>query len=187
MSAIALKTCSNPSCENVEQKAGQFSKCSACKSVHYCSKECQVTHWKSGHKAECKIAKAKLAKTTKAVASMTVQEKQNAEMKELQDKHNMLLRQLTQTRAQLVGEGRRKQMQQLSLGALDKFEDDVKIHKAVGKMYMKTTLKESMEESGSIITACDESMQSLKKKEDFLEKKFQEAKKNIQEFTASLE
>ena len=27
--------------------------CSACKSVHYCTKECQRQHWKNGHKAMC--------------------------------------------------------------------------------------------------------------------------------------
>jgi hypothetical protein len=27
--------------------------CSACKSVHYCDKECQRQHWKNGHKAMC--------------------------------------------------------------------------------------------------------------------------------------
>ena len=33
--------------------------CSLCKLVYYCSKECQVAHWKTGgHKAECKKATA---------------------------------------------------------------------------------------------------------------------------------
>lgn len=29
--------------------------CSRCRAVKYCSKECQVAHWKGGHKGECKI------------------------------------------------------------------------------------------------------------------------------------
>lgn len=29
-------------------------RCSACKKVYYCSKECQRSHWHGGHKAECK-------------------------------------------------------------------------------------------------------------------------------------
>jgi hypothetical protein len=34
--------------------------CSRCKSVAYCSKECQVVHWKEmGHKKECSKLKAK--------------------------------------------------------------------------------------------------------------------------------
>ena len=33
-----------------------MSKCSQCKHAHYCSEECQVTHWKAGHKAECSPA-----------------------------------------------------------------------------------------------------------------------------------
>jgi len=28
--------------------------CSACKAVVYCSKECQIKHWRAGHKTECK-------------------------------------------------------------------------------------------------------------------------------------
>ena len=28
-------------------------KCAKCKQVFYCSRECQVAHWKSGHRREC--------------------------------------------------------------------------------------------------------------------------------------
>jgi hypothetical protein len=28
--------------------------CARCKSFHYCSKKCQVEHWKAGHKVDCK-------------------------------------------------------------------------------------------------------------------------------------
>jgi hypothetical protein len=28
--------------------------CTRCRSVSYCSKECQVAHWKAGHKQVCK-------------------------------------------------------------------------------------------------------------------------------------
>jgi hypothetical protein len=35
-------------------KAGATLKCGKCKAVHYCSKECQVYHWKDGlHKQYC--------------------------------------------------------------------------------------------------------------------------------------
>ena len=33
-------------------------KCSQCKAASYCSKECQLKHWKSGHKQECKLAQS---------------------------------------------------------------------------------------------------------------------------------
>eukprot|EP00798_Chlamydomonas_sp_ICE-L_P007273 gene7273-385_t len=59
------------SCDNCDKAEGgkQFSRCSACRSARYCSKECQtdhwanapttaprsaVNHWDSGHKKECK-------------------------------------------------------------------------------------------------------------------------------------
>ena len=33
--------------------------CAGCKSVSYCSKACQNTDWKNGHKQKCKIMQAK--------------------------------------------------------------------------------------------------------------------------------
>ena len=41
-------------CAKVATVNKQFSQCAACKTVHYCSRECQKSHWKSGHKAACK-------------------------------------------------------------------------------------------------------------------------------------
>ena len=35
---------------------GEFKTCSRCKKAIYCSKECQVAHWKNGHKQVCKPA-----------------------------------------------------------------------------------------------------------------------------------
>jgi hypothetical protein len=42
-------------CNQPAQAGMKLFKCSACKSVRYCSKECQAQHWKAGgHKQECK-------------------------------------------------------------------------------------------------------------------------------------
>ncbi|KAI3929732.1 hypothetical protein MKX01_025900 [Papaver californicum] len=30
------------------------SRCSRCKSIRYCSRDCQIQHWRAGHKLECK-------------------------------------------------------------------------------------------------------------------------------------
>jgi len=40
-------------CANCD-KTGKLLECSLCFSVAYCSKECQVSHWNSKHKKECK-------------------------------------------------------------------------------------------------------------------------------------
>ena len=40
------------SCSNCF-KFGEFAKCSRCRKVCYCSRECQKAHWKE-HKKECK-------------------------------------------------------------------------------------------------------------------------------------
>ena len=51
--------CSNPACVNLARKSegdsGLADKwCSGCKLARYCSRECQVTHWKRDHYAMCK-------------------------------------------------------------------------------------------------------------------------------------
>jgi hypothetical protein len=38
---------------NSEDLKLELKKCSQCKSVQYCSKECQVAAWRAGHKKEC--------------------------------------------------------------------------------------------------------------------------------------
>ena len=38
---------------SVEDNRPPFKKCSKCQRVHYCSRECQIEHWKKSHKHEC--------------------------------------------------------------------------------------------------------------------------------------
>ena len=45
--------------KNPEAVSKKLQKCSKCRSVWYCSKECQAKHWKGGHKAMCSFPKAK--------------------------------------------------------------------------------------------------------------------------------
>merc|ERR1712168_5329 len=53
------KSCFNTSCTSGKQCSGDatglnLKYCSRCKSVTYCSKECQIAHWKAGHSKVCK-------------------------------------------------------------------------------------------------------------------------------------
>lgn len=43
-------------CKKESPAKEQFT-CSRCKVAHYCSTECQYTHWKSGHKEQCRPPK----------------------------------------------------------------------------------------------------------------------------------
>jgi hypothetical protein len=42
-------------CKKIEEHCKNLRCCSKCKSRSYCSKECQLKHWKTGHKKECSI------------------------------------------------------------------------------------------------------------------------------------
>lgn len=60
--------CNNPACVNVSRTleaslvCGHTTKCSSCRTARYCSRACQVTHWKQ-HKPVCKaLAAAHAAK-----------------------------------------------------------------------------------------------------------------------------
>ena len=55
------EACDNGGCRKVEVAYGEYSACASCKLVFYCSKECQVSAWRS-HKKACKRdAAAKVA------------------------------------------------------------------------------------------------------------------------------
>ncbi|XP_019436178.1 PREDICTED: ubiquitin carboxyl-terminal hydrolase 18-like [Lupinus angustifolius] len=43
--------------------------CSRCKTLRYCSQECQQSHWRSGHKADCKVPAQNEATTRGALAA----------------------------------------------------------------------------------------------------------------------
>jgi hypothetical protein len=47
------RSCSNPACATTTKK---LLECAACHIVQYCSKRCQRSHWKVGHKIKCKAA-----------------------------------------------------------------------------------------------------------------------------------
>lgn len=40
-------------CTNCGKEGNSLQKCGSCKVVLYCSRECQIEHWKNGHKETC--------------------------------------------------------------------------------------------------------------------------------------
>jgi hypothetical protein len=83
--AEGARRCSNPSCVEREDTlaAGRMSRCSRCKSAVYCSTHCQRTHWRDGHRGECKPA-ADAGKGTameKETAKETAKDEPAAEVK----------------------------------------------------------------------------------------------------------
>jgi len=64
------RSCELASCGAKEAHVKHFSRCSACKAVVYCSKDCQLADW-PGHKKACKAARkaAEAAKTASSSGS----------------------------------------------------------------------------------------------------------------------
>jgi hypothetical protein len=48
-----LRTCSSPNCDKVESRLDQYQRCSRCKVVYYCSKECQKNDLKNHKEIKC--------------------------------------------------------------------------------------------------------------------------------------
>ena len=46
-----------------------FKLCGKCREVRYCGRECQVFHWKLGHKTRCGLPGAAMADTEAAIKS----------------------------------------------------------------------------------------------------------------------
>ena len=77
------RKCSNPSCmirEGIAELKGKaFKRCSACKSVFYCSEHCQRTHFRDVHRKECLA----LAASLKALELKLKEEEKAEEAEEL--------------------------------------------------------------------------------------------------------
>lgn len=84
--------CGNPLCTQSEEKLNQFKACASCRFRQYCSRECQVVHWKTSHKAGCAAEKAikesSLVDAGSSKAAMSPQELQRAllELQELKSR-----------------------------------------------------------------------------------------------------
>jgi MYND finger len=57
----------NPPCDGCSQPFTGTMQCSRCESVFYCGRECQTSHWKAKHKAECAELKQQNEETAKHV------------------------------------------------------------------------------------------------------------------------
>ncbi|KAJ7116887.1 hypothetical protein C8R44DRAFT_791594 [Mycena epipterygia] len=72
----AEKACDNLKCDIIDEKSS-FERCSGCKSVYYCSRECQITDWQEGaHRKACRsYQSASLSLTELSKPIFTVRER----------------------------------------------------------------------------------------------------------------
>jgi hypothetical protein len=59
-------------CEKEGDETTILRRCSKCKLPKYCSTECQVHHWKTGHKAECSKAFAEFKDAQDLIENLNV-------------------------------------------------------------------------------------------------------------------
>ena len=69
--AVATRSCANLRCPNVagqgrEAEGRPNQRCSACRAVHYCCRECNVVDWKAGHRRMCSVLAAAAAASASA-------------------------------------------------------------------------------------------------------------------------
>ena len=50
---LQLKECASGKCKKVELNRGEYKTCSKCRSVWYCSRECQAADWKRHKVTDC--------------------------------------------------------------------------------------------------------------------------------------
>ena len=50
---VSLGACHDDRCGRLQPRS-TLKRCSACKKMYYCSSECQLHHWRHGHKEKCK-------------------------------------------------------------------------------------------------------------------------------------
>ena len=72
--AVATRSCANLRCPNVagqgrEAEGRPNQRCSACRAVRYCCRECNVVDWKAGHRRMCSVLAAAAAAAAEAGAS----------------------------------------------------------------------------------------------------------------------
>lgn len=48
-------------CSGCRKGGARFQSCSKCDQARYCSKDCQVAHWRRQHRADCRLFRGKLA------------------------------------------------------------------------------------------------------------------------------
>lgn len=57
ISAGLIREYQNKACTSCFTKFDKLSRCSICKLVFYCSRDCQKSHWSDIHKYECPVLK----------------------------------------------------------------------------------------------------------------------------------
>eukprot|EP00467_Chlorarachnion_reptans_P024083 CAMPEP_0114498832 /NCGR_PEP_ID=MMETSP0109-20121206/7087_1 /TAXON_ID=29199 /ORGANISM="Chlorarachnion reptans, Strain CCCM449" /LENGTH=326 /DNA_ID=CAMNT_0001676345 /DNA_START=162 /DNA_END=1142 /DNA_ORIENTATION=- len=75
--------CSNHLCDKVEVTCGQYKKCGGCRHRAYCSRACQLLHWKTIHKKSCASEKEWMALDEKYEQSVALRKQELEESEKI--------------------------------------------------------------------------------------------------------
>ncbi|KAK8800757.1 hypothetical protein WA158_000082 [Blastocystis sp. Blastoise] len=175
------RACSNPECKKVEEVKGSFKTCSRCKKAIYCSKECQVAHWKNGHKQACKpvqpVSKPEPSKTEQSNVPLKMTE----EVLKLQEDLRQTIRSYTQVSNSLAVNQSEKKSYEVMSKYLEGVNDNQKSYYMYGKCFMqmpKTDIQNAIEINSC---KCKDQISILTKQQEFFAKKQLEIESNIKE------
>ncbi|KAJ7159032.1 hypothetical protein C8R43DRAFT_1234136 [Mycena crocata] len=65
---MSLKACDNVECNSIHRRC-DLMRCSSCRGPYYCSKQCQTTDWKDGHRDFCRTMQADLLKAPEHISA----------------------------------------------------------------------------------------------------------------------
>src|ERR1700685_4169908 len=77
-------------CHNCRAENKKLYSCGICKNANYCSKECQISHWKIAHKIECPL-RSKFDLDLETRRLILIKEVKDIIIKCLQYQHRMLV------------------------------------------------------------------------------------------------
>ncbi|KAJ6563150.1 hypothetical protein DFH09DRAFT_1159403 [Mycena vulgaris] len=52
--SVLYKACDNMACSKIRPKS-ELQRCSTCRDLYYCSRQCQIIDWRAGHRLQCEL------------------------------------------------------------------------------------------------------------------------------------
>ncbi|KAK8816076.1 MYND-type zinc finger protein [Blastocystis sp. ATCC 50177/Nand II] len=175
----AVRTCSNPNCGNTESKPGEFKKCSRCKTACYCSKECQLEHWKNGHKKECVPVGGKEDKA--AVPTEKKAEVSNDQAVLMRKECQTMYNNYEMAKTDLDALNVKMEQARITLKKVEELDASKDVYCSYGSMYMLQDHKTTKEDIEKHIKELSAKIESVAKQANYFEKRYKDLEANLKD------